>query len=35
MQYLENEYLKIAVAEHGAELSSIWDKKRNNNHAMG
>ena len=29
MQYLENEYLKIAVAEHGAELSSIWDKKRN------
>ncbi len=29
MEYLENEYLKIAVAPHGAELSSIFDKKRN------
>ncbi|WP_029230879.1 aldose 1-epimerase family protein [Butyrivibrio sp. VCB2006] len=28
MEYIENEYLKIAVAEHGAELSSIYDKKR-------
>lgn len=29
MEYLENEYLKIAVAEHGAELSSIYDKRNN------
>ena len=29
MEYIENEYLKIGVAEHGAELSSIFDKKRN------
>ncbi len=29
MEYLENEYLKIAVANHGAELSSIYDKKNN------
>lgn len=29
MEFIENEYLKIAVAEHGAELSSIFDKKRN------
>ncbi len=29
MEYLENEYLKIAVAQHGAELSSIYNKKTN------
>ena len=29
MEFIENEYLKIGVAEHGAELSSIFDKKRN------
>ncbi len=29
MEYLENNSLKIGVSEHGAELSSIWDKKRN------
>ena len=29
MEYLENELLKIGVATHGAELSSIFDKKRN------
>lgn len=28
MEYIENEYLKIAVSDHGAELSSIYDKKR-------
>ena len=29
MEYLENEYLKIGVAEHGAELSTVFDKRRN------
>nr|WP_297768045.1 aldose 1-epimerase family protein [uncultured Butyrivibrio sp.] len=28
MEYIENEFLKIAVSDHGAELSSIYDKKR-------
>lgn len=28
MQYIENEYLKIGVADHGAELSSIYDKEK-------
>ncbi len=28
MEYIENDFLKIAVSEHGAELSSIYDKKR-------
>ena len=28
MQYLENDRIKIAVADHGAELCSIYDKKR-------
>ena len=27
MVYIENEYLKVGVAEHGAELSSVYDKK--------
>lgn len=29
MEYIENEYLKVGIATHGAELSSIFDKKRN------
>ncbi len=28
MEYIENDFLKIAVSDHGAELSSIYDKKR-------
>ena len=28
MEYIENEFLKIGVEYHGAELSSIYDKKR-------
>lgn len=28
MQYLENDRIRIGVAEHGAELCSIYDKKR-------
>ncbi len=28
MEYIENEFLKIGVENHGAELSSIYDKKR-------
>lgn len=28
MEYIENEFMKIAVSDHGAELSSIYDKKR-------
>ena len=28
MQYLENDRIKVAVADHGAELCGIYDKKR-------
>lgn len=28
MEYIENDFLKVAVSDHGAELSSIYDKKR-------
>lgn len=28
MQYIGNEYLKIGVADHGAELSSIYDREK-------
>jgi len=29
MEYIENDLLKIGIATHGAELSSIFDKRRN------
>ena len=29
LHYLENDFLKISVDTHGAELSSIWNKKEN------
>ncbi len=29
MEYIENEFLKISVSAHGAELSSIYDKENN------
>ncbi len=28
MEYIENDFLKVGVAAHGSELSSIYDKKR-------
>ena len=28
MQYIENDRIKVAVADHGAELCGIYDKKR-------
>lgn len=28
MQYIENDFLKVGVADHGAELSSIYDKEK-------
>ena len=28
MECMENEYLKVEISQHGAELSRIYDKKR-------
>ena len=28
MEYMENEFLKVGVSAHGAELSQIYDKEK-------